>query len=152
MAKGVESICQEICLICTQLDKAFQPGSSVFVLREWTADCRRVFHLAPTKSGPLGGLFFVGLETEIYDCRCWMECRPLSTTMFSLPPRLNEPLSTSTQYLLSEDLHCVFRRSIAGQCVFERLFCLTPTLLMALNGETHTAFPRGCSQISTHDT
>lgn len=96
--------------------------------------------------------FFVWLETEIYDCRCWMECRPLSTTMFALPPRLNEPLSTSTQYLLSEDLHCVFRRSIAGQCVFERLFCLTPTLLMALNGETHTAFPRGCSQISTHDT
>lgn len=48
----------------------------------------------------------------------------LSTTMFLLPPWLNEPLSASTQYLFSEDLHCAFERSIAGQCVFERLSAL----------------------------
>lgn len=66
--------------------------------------------------------FLVWLETEIYDCRCWMECRPLSTAMFSLPPRLNEPLSTSTQYLLSVDLHCVSRRSIVGQCCLWEAF------------------------------
>lgn len=48
----------------------------------------------------------------------------LSTTMFLLPPWLNEPLSASTQYLFSEDLHCASERSIAGLCVFERLSAL----------------------------
>lgn len=48
----------------------------------------------------------------------------LSTTTFLLPPRLNEPLSASTQYPFSEDLHCAPERSIAGQCVFERLSSL----------------------------
>lgn len=48
----------------------------------------------------------------------------LSTSMFLLPPWLNEPLSASTQYLLSEDLHCASERSIAGQCFFERLSAL----------------------------
>lgn len=48
----------------------------------------------------------------------------LSATMFLLPPWLNEPLSASTQYLFSEDLHCASKGSIAGQCVFERLSAL----------------------------
>lgn len=52
------------------------------------------------------------------------EAQTLSTTVFLLPPYLNEPVSGSTQYLFSIDLHCVSIRSIAGQCVFERISAL----------------------------
>lgn len=83
---------------------------------------RRSFLRARTAS--LARWALVWLETEIYDCLVLDGVQTLSTTVFLLPPRLNEPLSTSTQYLLSEDLHCVSKRSIAGQCVFERLSAL----------------------------
>lgn len=64
--------------------------------------------------------------TEIYVWLCWIEVQTLSTTVFFLPLRLNEPLSVSTQYLFSEDLHCASKRSMAGQCVFEKLSALPP--------------------------
>lgn len=75
----------------------------------------------------------------------------LSENMFFLPPWLNEPLSASTQYLFSEDLHCASERSIAGQCLREA-FCFPLRLLMVFNGETRTTFPWGRSQISARDT
>lgn len=80
-------------------------------------NCRSFILISPSLAGCLVGNR--NLCLAVLDL-----VQTLSTTVFLLPPWLNEPLPASTQYLSSGDLHCASERSIAGQCVFERLSSL----------------------------